>query len=110
MPAQFQKLNRLVVTVPLAGTPVQVNSGLPLYVRSFVVQAHYANVGSVFFGDSAANAAAASAHALNPGDNFSLQGDNFASRDLQLDLSQLWVDASANNLKLIITYLSEVLH
>lgn len=110
MGAQFQVPVRLVVTVPTAGTPVQVNAGAALYVRAFIAQAHYANTGNMLMGDSSAHALAASAHALAPGDNFTYEGSTLNARDVQVDLSSFWFDTTANGGKIIITYFLETLH
>lgn len=109
MASQFQKPVRLVVSVPSAGTPVQLSAS-PLFVRSFIMQAHHANVGLVFVGDSSGNALDANAHALNPGDNFAMAGDSLIARNVQFDLSDFWIDTSVNGSKVIITYMQEVLH
>lgn len=89
---------------------MQVNSGLPLYVRAFTLQAHYQNSGAMLLGDSSANALAPNAHALAPGDNFSLAGSQIFQREVQIDLSHFWVNSAVNGEKIIITYLQELLN
>ncbi len=109
MPSQFQIPVRLVVTVATAGTPVQA-SATPVVVRAFTMQAHYLNTGVMLMGDSAANAASANAHALAAGDNMGLAGSNIAMRDVQIDLSDFWINSTVNGEKVIITYLQELLN
>lgn len=109
MSAQFLEWKRIVVTVATAGSAVRV-SATPLWVRSLIVQAHYLNGTTIMLmGDSAANAAQANAHALAPGDSLAFSGNQEHARQVQLDLSSLWVDASANGGKLIVSYYQEVL-
>lgn len=109
MSAQFQQPVRLVVTIPTAGTPVQL-SATPIYVRAFTLQAHFQNVGVALLGDSSANALVANAHALAPGDNFSLAGSQIFQREVQIDLSHFWVDTTVSGSKVIVTFLQETLH
>lgn len=108
MAAQFQILKHLVITVTTAGTPVQV-SATPLYVRSYIGQAHHANSGKIFIGNSSANALSANAHALTARETFGIDGDVLKDRSLQFDLSNIWVDSDTNGSKLIVSYMQEVL-
>lgn len=109
MSAQFQRPKRIVVTVAVAGVPVQI-SATSLYVRSAIMQAHYLNAtGIILLGDTSVNAAAANAHALAPGDNINLQGDSHHARNVQHDLSHIWVNSTVNGSKLIVTYMEDVL-
>lgn len=109
MSAQFQRMKRIVVTVVTAGVPVQI-SVTDKYVRSFIGQAHFANTGSIYIGDSVANAAAANAHAIAAGGNFNGAGDMLVARTVQFNLSEIYVNSDVNGSKFIVTYFEEVLH
>ncbi len=109
MSAQFTKTVRKVVTVTTAGTPVQI-SATSIWVRSCIIQSKASNTGLIYMGPTSADALAASGHALiNPGDLVSLQGDIHHARNIQLDLSGIWINSSVDGEKAIVTYLIEVL-
>ena len=109
MSAQFQRPVQYVVIVPSAGTPVQLSS-VPLFVRAFTAQAHYLNTGNMLVGDSATNALSANAHALAPGDNLSFAGSHIFQREVQIDLSNFWIDTTISGGKIVVTYLQEILN
>lgn len=109
MSAQFQQMKRIVVTVATPGTAVPL-SATPLFVRSFIAQAHFQNTGQIFIGDSPSNAASANAHAIGAGNNFAIGGDMERARTVQLDLSAIYIDTDIAGSKFIVTYLADELH
>lgn len=87
------------VTVPVAGTPVQV-FGTSKFVKSCTIQALPTNTGRVFIGDSASQTLA-----LDPGRGATFKGDNMDNgTTAKFDLAEIYIDAAVNGEGVSLTY------
>ena len=87
-----------------AGTPVQL-SATRSPTTSVTLESLAENTGVVYFADSEANALAGSlAHRIHPNGKVVITGDNHKGEIYELDLSDIWVDASVNS-SLVVSFM-----
>lgn len=103
MPAQYDRLVTLVVTLAAANTPQRL-SATSLMARSCEIYAADANTAPIFVGDSTVLASTATGRPLQPGEPWGIAGDAFGARALEFDLNNVWFDSGTISQKVVISY------
>src|SRR3954454_22404367 len=96
----------LVVSVPSAGTPVQLTADNSIACVSLLIKALASNTGPAVYVGRAANFNASSGAGLivdinGPDQSFSIQAPDNTNRIVP---AQYWVDAATSGDKLLVTY------
>lgn len=102
----IQTFNRTVAT---AGTKVQVTTAAGTYAQSVFFEAHEANTGSIYVGNSSVSTASY-VKRITAGNGFSINARQDAMVGVDggmLDLSKFWIDAGTAAQVVCISY---VLH
>jgi hypothetical protein len=105
MASTFQTFT-ILATQPVssaANTPAQITTS-SLFVRSVLIEAHWENRDRVYIGSSSATTTKLLGHSLTPGESMQIRGDNFSSREVQFDLSQLWYATQRAGDRLVVSY------
>lgn len=92
-----------LVTVTTAGTPVRL-SATSVIVAGLAIRAEANNAGTILLGNS--DVTTAYGAKLNAGDAIDIAGPNIRGIEEELDLKDIWIDATANNCSVTVLYLT----
>ncbi len=91
------------VTVATAGTPVQL-SATSVIVAGLTIRAEAGNAGTILLGDSEVSTEPGAR--LNAGDVIDISGPNIRGIEEEFDLSDMWIDATANGCQVTVAYIT----
>jgi len=91
------------VTVVTAGTPVRL-SATSIIVAGLTVRAEADNAGTILLGGS--DVSTLFGAKLNAGDVIDITGPNIRGIEEELDLKDIWIDATDNNCSVTVAYLT----